>query len=156
MAWPDLQKGCSLPKILKISISFMKKFRHDSHELLVTPASLGTTALVPGLPLLPPLAFDAVIPARHSLGCLYVTRGLCVVDRTVGACLITCSPRHLTSHLFHSYISTTHSLRPQACIISFLCVLGRYRLRAWVIRQRESHRHRLVAIRVGQDRDSHT
>ena len=31
------------------------------------------------------------------------------------------SPRHLTSHLFHSYISTTHSLRSQLCIISF-CV----------------------------------
>ena len=78
----------------------------------------GTTAVSLGLP---PLALDAVIPARHSLGCPYITRGLCVVDRTVGACPMTCSPRHLTSHLFHSYISTTQSLRPQACIISF-CV----------------------------------
>ena len=78
--------------------------------------------------------------------CSYVTRGLCVVDRTVGACPITCSPRHLTSHLFHSYISTIYSLPSQACIIYFL-FLGRYRLRAWVPRQRDSHR--LVALRVG-------
>ena len=124
---------------------------------------LGTTAVVSNLPLLPPdttavvpglppLALDAVIPARHSLGCPYVTRGLCVVDCTVGACPITWSPRHLTSHLFHPYISTTHSLRPQACIISFY--VFSVRLRACrVLRQRESHR--LVAIRVGQDRDSH-
>ena len=55
------------------------------------------------------------------LGRPYVTRGLGVVDRTVGTCPITCSPRHLTSHLFHSYISTTHSLRLQARVISFLC-----------------------------------
>ena len=60
----------------------------------VTPASgvvvlpPGTTAVVPGLP---PLALDAVIPARHSLGCPYVTRGLSVVDRTVGSCPITCT-----------------------------------------------------------------
>ena len=82
---------------------------------------LGTTTVVPGLSLLPPgttavvpglfpLALDAVIPARHSLGCPYVTRGRCVVDRTVGECPITCSPRHLTSYLSHPYIST-HSLR---------------------------------------------
>ena len=37
---------------------------------------------------------------------------------------VTCSSRHLTSHLFHSYISTAHSLRPQG--LCFLCVLGRF------------------------------
>ena len=96
------------------------------------------------------LALDAVIPARHSLGCPYVTRGLCVVDRTVGACPITGSPRHLTSYLSFSYIST-HSLRSHWPFP--LCVFLRsVRLRAWVLRQRESHR--LVVIRAGQNRNS--
>ena len=59
----------------------------------------------------------------------------CVFDRTVGACYIICSPRHLTSHLFHSYIST-HSLQSHwpfslLCFVSFCVILGRYRLRAW-------------------------
>ena len=104
------------------------------------------------------------VPARHPLSLSlslslcsyeYVTLGLVVVDRTLRACPVTCSSRHLTSRLFHSYISTAHSLHPQACASFSLCVLGQYRLRAWppgVLRQRESHR--LVAIRVGQDRDT--
>ena len=123
---------------------------------------LGTTTVVPGLSLLPPgttavvpglfpLALDAVIPARHSLGCPYVTRGLCVVDRTVGACPITCSPRHLTSYLSHPYIST-HSLRSHWPLALFPSLCFSVSLRAWVLRQRDSHR--LVAIRAGQDRDS--
>ena len=78
---------------------------------------------------------------HHSLGRPYVTRVLGVVDRTVNACPITCSPRHLTSHLFHSYIST-HSLRSH-WPFPFCVILGRYRLRAWVLRQWD--RHRLVA-----------
>ena len=47
---------------------------------------------------------------------------LVVVDRTLCACPVTCSSWHLTSHLFHSYISTTHSLRPQG-FASFLSCL---------------------------------
>ena len=101
----------------------------------------GTTAVVPGLP---PLALDAVIPARHSLGCPYVTRGLGVVDRTLGACPVTCSPRHLTSHLSHIY---KHSFSSITLAFSLLCVSRSVRLRAWVLRQRDSLR--LVAIRVG-------
>ena len=103
-----------------------RDYRDENSNLFVNSCDvskwrLGTTAVVPGLPT---LALDAVIPARHSLECPYVTRGLGVVDRTLGACpVFTRSSRHLTSHLFHSYtrISTTHSLRPQACVISFLC-----------------------------------
>ena len=61
--------------------------------------------------------------------CSYITGGLVVVDRARAACPVTCSYRHLTSYLFrafdlshssHSYINTTHSLRPQACVVSFL------------------------------------
>ena len=80
------------------------------------------------------------------LGRPYVTRALRVVDRTVGACPITCSPRHLTSHLFHSYISSTHSLRPQACVISFPCDLSVSQatsLGFW--RQRDSHLSRYTS-----------
>ena len=81
------------------------------------------------------------------LGRPYVNRVQGVVDRTVGACPITCSPKHLTYDLFHSYISTTHSLHPQGLCISFFCViLGRYRLRAWGSKTTRSHR--LVAIRA--------
>ena len=105
----------------------------DASKLLCDASKwrLGTAAVVPGLPplRLMPQSRRAT-PSVYSvvLGRPYVTR---VVDRTVGACPITCSPRHLPSHLFHSYISTTHSLRPRACISSFCVILGRYRLRAW-------------------------
>ena len=96
----------------------LKMLKIDQYTVLCDASKwrLGTTAVVPGLP---PSALDAVIPARHSLECPYVTRGLGVVDRILGVCPVTRSSRHLTSHLFHSYISTTHSLRPQACVISF-------------------------------------
>ena len=82
------------------------------------------------------------------LGRPYVTRGLVVVYRTVGACPITWSSRHLTSHLFHSYtrISTTHFLRPQACVISFQCdfsVSQATSLGFW--RQRDSHLSRYTS-----------
>ena len=87
-------------------------------------------AEVPGVP---PRVYRpwhlAPIP-RRAIPSLLLCNSRPVVDRTVGACPITFSSRHLTSNLFHSYISTTHSLRPQACIISF-CFLGQYRLRAW-------------------------
>ena len=64
--------------------------------------------------------------------CSYITRGLVVVDLTLGVCPFTCSSRHLTSHPFHSYISSTHSFRPQGPVFySFLCVLFLFRLRAW-------------------------
>ena len=107
----------------------------------------GTTAVVPGLP---SLSLDAVIPARHSLECSYVTRGQCVVDRTVGACPITCSPRHLTSRLSHIY---KHSFSLYHIGLFLFCVfLGQSGYEPGVLRQRESSR--LVAIRVGQDRDS--
>ena len=80
---------------------------------LVTLASgvLLKIAIVPGLP---PLALDAVVPVRHPLS--YVTRGPCVVDCTVGACPITCSPRHLTYHLFHSYGYTLYSGAARICL----------------------------------------
>ena len=73
------------------------------------------------------LRFGAEV-LRHSLGRSYVTRA-CVVDRTVGACPITCSPRHLTSHLSHTYIST-HSLHSH-WVYFFLCDSRSVRLRAW-------------------------
>ena len=44
---------------------------------------LGTTAAVPSLP---PLARDAVIPARHSLGVLSSTRVLLCNSRPVRVC----------------------------------------------------------------------
>ena len=106
--------------------------------LPLLPPGTYTTAVVPGLP---PLALDAVIPARHSLGCPYVTRGLGVVDRTLGACPVTRSSRHLASHLSHSYISTL-SLRSHWPFP--FCVSRSVRLRAWGSNTRESHR--LVAI----------
>ena len=57
--------------------------------------------------------------------CSYITRGMEVVDRTRGVCPVTCCSKHLTSHLFHSYISTTHSLRPQGlCILFPVCSLS--------------------------------
>ena len=91
---------------------------------------------------------DVTTPSVYwvLLGRPYVTRGLRVVDRTVGACPITCSPRHLTSHLFHSYISTTHSPCPQACVISFPCdfsVSQATSLGFW--RQRDSHLNRYTS-----------
>ena len=81
---------------------------------------------------------------RHSLGHSYITRGLGVVDCTLGACPSTCSPRHLTSHLSHTHISTIHSLRPQGLnfVPSFLfCVFSVCSgYEPGVLRQRESHR----------------
>ena len=78
----------------------------------------------------------------------FVTRGLDV--RTLGACPVTCSSRHLTSHLFHSYISTIYSLRPRGfAFFSFLCVLGQYRLRAWALKKTKELLVSLDAIRVG-------
>ena len=69
-----------------------------------------------------------VSAACHSL-CPFVTRGLGgVVDRSFGACPVTCSSRHMTSYLFYSYIST-HPLRSQWEPFP-LCMLGRSRLRA--------------------------
>ena len=79
--------------------------------------------------------------------CSYITVDLVVVDRARGACPVTCSYRHLTSYLFRAFdlsplsrlsriwpltlvtlvprISTTHSIRPQACAVSFLsCYLS--------------------------------
>ena len=108
---------------------------YNSYSCDASKWRLGTTAIVSGLPLALPPQYQVyrpwrVVPqyrrATPSVYCVllgrpYVTRGLGVVDRTVGACPITCSPTHLTSHLFHSYISTTHSLRPQACVSSFPC-----------------------------------
>ena len=78
---------------------------------------------------------SAPIPhATPSIG-PYVTRGLCVVDRTLGACPATCSSRHLTFHFSHTYISTrslhSHWLFP------FWRVLGLSRLRAWTNRDNE-------------------
>ena len=94
----------------------------------------------------------------------YVTRGLIIVDRALGANPATCSSRHLTFHLFHSYISSIQSLRPQGLFLlfctkalsSFLfwCVLGQYRLRAWGSNITRELLASLVAIRVGH-RDSH-
>ena len=79
----------------------------------------------------------------------YITRGLIVVDRTRGACPVTCSSRHLTSHSypFHSYISTAHFSHPQACVL-FHSVRSRSVL---ATRQRSEDNERviLVAIRVG-------
>ena len=75
-----------------------------------TGSTAGTTAVVPGAWYYRPWRLMPLY-RRHSLECPYVTRGLDVVDRTLGACPVTRSSRHLTSHLFHSYISTTHSLR---------------------------------------------
>ena len=60
--------------------------------------------------------FGADTP-RHSLY-PYVTRSLGVVDRTFGERPVTRSPRHLTSHLSHTYISTTRPLRSLGCINS--------------------------------------
>ena len=78
-----------------------------------------------------------IFRATPSLG-PYITRGQGFVDRTLRACLVMFSPRHLTSHLFRSYISTAHFLHPQGlCFLSFLCVLGQYRLRAWVSEDNE-------------------
>ena len=57
--------------------------------------------------------------------CSYIIRGLIVVDRTLGACLVTCSSRHVTSYLFHSYISTTHSLHPQGLCFILVLVCSR-------------------------------
>ena len=57
--------------------------------------------------------------------------------------------RHLTYHLSHSYIST-HSLRSH-WPFPFCVFLGQSGYETRVLIQRE--RHRLVAIRVGQDRD---
>ena len=67
---------------------------------------------------------------RHSLGRPYVTRGLDVVDRTLGACHVTGGSRHLTSPftLIYSY---KHSFSSITLTIPFWCVLGRSRLRAW-------------------------
>ena len=62
---------------------------------------------------------------------------------------LTSSPRHLTFHLFHSYISTAHSLHPQGlCFIPF-CVS----IQATSLRFQDNERviGILVAIRVGQD-----
>ena len=57
------------------------------------------------------------------------TRGLGVVDRTLGECPVTCSSRHLTSHALHSYISTTSS---SPNVLYFVFVWSRsVRLRAW-------------------------
>ena len=63
-----------------------------------------------------PLGSSTRYPGAPLPLCSYIIRGLVVVDRTRGACLVTCSSGHLTSCLSHSYISTTHSLRPQACV----------------------------------------
>ena len=88
---------------------------------------------------------------RHSLGHPYITRGLEVVDRILGASPVRCSPRHLTSHLFHSYISTAHSLRPQGlCFISFLCVCSRS-IQATSLGFQDNER---VISSRGKDRDS--
>ena len=53
--------------------------------------------------------------------------------------------KHLTLSLVYKYYSFPS---PIGLHYFFLCVLGQYRLLAWVLRQRE--RYRLVAIRVGQ------
>ena len=92
--------------------------------------------------------FGADTPARHSLGRPYVTQELVVVDRNLGGYPTTCSPRHLTSHLSHSYLST-HSLRshwPFPCLFS---VSTGYE--PGVLRQREREREReLLASRVAK------
>ena len=70
------------------------------------------------------LGCSAPIPrATPSLG-PYITRGEEFVDRTLRACFVTCSPRHLTSHLFHSYISTAHSLHLQGLCFIHFCVFS--------------------------------
>ena len=79
-----------------------------------------------------PLGSSTRRPGAPLPLCSYVTRGLVVVDPTLGACLVMCSPRHLIPHLSHVYIRSTHSFRPQGvAFISFLWALGRFRLRAW-------------------------
>ena len=94
-----------------------------------------------------PLRSSTRYPGAPLPLCSYVTRGLVIVDRTFCACLVTCSSRHLTPHLSDVYIRTTHSFRPQGiAFISFLCVLGRYRLRAWGSKNNE--RVILLAIRI--------
>ena len=48
-----------------------------------------------------PLWFPRATPFLLLLS--YITRGLLVVDRTLCACPVTCSSRHLISHLFIRY-----------------------------------------------------
>ena len=83
-----------------------------------------------------PLRGSTRYPGAPLPLCSYSTRCLVVVDRTLCACPVTCSSRHLTSHLFHSYIYIyiyKHYSFPSPtglCCLS-LFVLGQYRLRAW-------------------------
>ena len=59
----------------------------------------------------------------------------------------------LTSSLLYKHF---YSFRPQGlCRLSFLCVLGQYRLRAWALKKTKELLLSLDAIRVGQDRESH-
>ena len=92
---------------------------------------------------------SAPIPRSFPSPSSYVTRGmgaLGVVDRTLIAFPATCSSRHLTSHLSHSYISihSLHSHWP----FPFWCVLSQSRLRAWGSKTTREWTS-WVAIRVG-------
>ena len=103
--------------------------------------SSATRVFHSGIPVVP-LRSSTRYPGSPLPLCFYVTRGLVVVDRTLCACLVTCSSRHLTSHLSHSYISTTHSLRPQGLCYSFPCVFSvSTGYEPGVLRRRESYWH---------------
>ena len=85
------------------------------------------------------LRFGAEV-LRHSLGRSYVTHGLCCWSHCwcVPHYMCRCSPRHLTSHFSHTYIST-HSLHSH-WVHFFLCdsrSVQATSLGFW--RQRESH-----------------
>ena len=80
------------------------------------------------------LGCSAPIPrATPSLG-PYITRGEEFVDRTLRACFVTCSPRHDLSPLSLLYKHCSFSSPTGPVLHSFLCVLGRFRLRAWVLK----------------------
>ena len=115
-------------------------------------ATRGYHSGTPGIP----LGSSTRGPGAPLPLCSYVTGGRLVIDRIRGACLVTCSSRHLTSHIFHSYISTTHSLRPQG-LCYFIPVCSRS-VQATSLGSEDNERviGILVAIRVGWDRDSHT
>ena len=77
------------------------------------------------------------------------------VDRTLRECLVTCSPRHLASLLFHSYISTAHSFNLHGlCFIHFCLFSVDSGYEPRVLRTTRELLASLIAIRVGQDRDS--
>ena len=98
---------------------------------------------------------------RLSLPGPYVTRGLGAVDRTVGACplgplrVVPASQAPNLSPLSFLFKHCSFSSPTGPVLYSFPCVLGRYRLRAWGSNTTRESSSIIVAIRVGQDRDSH-